>query len=185
MYLSIINKSICNDYHKIICDNKAMKNYSDRLKYALMRNGMTQSELARLVGVKPQAIQYLCEKGKRSVHSVKISEILKITPSWLTDGTGDIETTDSEVIRYPEIPKEEASPLSKAQSKITEALKVLFSTEMEPMDMVMLQQMIGMMAEKYKDQTPEKNQQNENKPLTSPAQNAGGGAEISDSRSQS
>ncbi|MGZ8164103.1 MAG: XRE family transcriptional regulator [Methylobacter sp.] len=52
---------------------------------------MSQSELARAVGVKPQAIQYLCEQGKRSVHSVRIAEVLKINAKWLTTGIGDID----------------------------------------------------------------------------------------------
>lgn len=68
-----------------------MNEYSDRLKYALDRRGMSQSELARKVGVKPQAIQYLCREGRQSVHSVKIAEILEISAAWLTDGIGDME----------------------------------------------------------------------------------------------
>lgn len=91
MYLYKVNKPICNDNNKIICNNEEMKEYSDRLKYALAIRELSQSDLARAVGVKPQAIQYLCEKGKRSVHSVKISEVLKINARWLTDGIGDME----------------------------------------------------------------------------------------------
>lgn len=69
-----------------------MKEYSDRLTYALEKREITQSELARKIGVKPQAIQYLCQKGKRSVHTNKICEILHINPAWLTEGIGEMNT---------------------------------------------------------------------------------------------
>lgn len=105
MYLYAVNKSNCSANNKSFCNNAqrggffvlgeemAIKEYSDRLKHALMIRGMDQSELARQVGVKPQAIQYLCRQGKRSVHSVKIAEVLKINAQWLTDGIGEMETT--------------------------------------------------------------------------------------------
>lgn len=71
-----------------------MKEYSDRLTYALNIRGVSQSELARATVVKPQAIQYLCGQGKRSVHSVKIAEVLGINAKWLTDGIGNINSNE-------------------------------------------------------------------------------------------
>jgi transcriptional regulator with XRE-family HTH domain len=94
MYLYKVNKTICSDYYKNICNNEIMKEYSDRLKYALDFREISQSDLARAVGVKSQAIQYLCDKGKRSVHSVKIAKILRINAEWLTEGIGVMAVED-------------------------------------------------------------------------------------------
>lgn len=102
MYLYKVNKTICSDYYKNICNNEIMNEYSERLKYALDFRGISQSDLARAVGVKSQAIQYLCDKGKRSVHSVKIAEILRINAKWLTEGIGVMDIEDTEVDnKYP------------------------------------------------------------------------------------
>ena len=68
-----------------------MKTYAERLKYAIEARETNQSDLARAIGVKPQSVQYLCREGKRSVHSAKIAEILKINVNWLTEGNGNME----------------------------------------------------------------------------------------------
>ncbi len=67
-----------------------MKSYSERLKFALEIRGLNQSDLARKIGVEPQSIQYLCKKGTRSVHNVKIASVLNISPKWLAEGLGDM-----------------------------------------------------------------------------------------------
>jgi len=72
-----------------------MNTYAKRLIHAIKLRNTSQSELARAVGVKPQSIQYLCKEGTKSTHSVKIAEILKINPQWLTDGIGLIEINTS------------------------------------------------------------------------------------------
>ena len=105
MYLYRVNNSTCSDINKIICNNVSMDTYADRLKHAMKVRNIDQSALARLVGVKQQSIQYLCQKGKRSVHSVQIADILKISAPWLTEGSGDMElSTDSIFIdRYKKL----------------------------------------------------------------------------------
>ena len=152
-----------------------MNNLKTTILSEMSKRDWKPTELARVSKVPQPTIQrYLSgtHGEPRSSTIKKIAAAFGMTELQLRAGG----CTDSEVIRYHEIPKEiEAIPLSNAQKKLNEDLNVLLTTDIEPMDMVMLQQMIGMMAEKYKDQTPEKNQQNENKPLTSPAQNAGGG----------
>jgi phage repressor protein C with HTH and peptisase S24 domain len=96
-----LNKGFCNNNEgrsiKYSGDGGAMINYAERLKYAMQIRGVDQSELARRIGVKPQAIQYLCKQGKRSVHSVRIANELKINPTWLTDGVGEMETTKASI----------------------------------------------------------------------------------------
>ena len=105
MYLYSVNKSKCSDINKIICNNYSMNTYADRLKQAMKARNIDQSALARLVGVKQQSIQYLCRQGKQSVHSVKIAGILKISASWLTDGTGDMELSTESIFidRYKKL----------------------------------------------------------------------------------
>lgn len=66
-----------------------LSTYSGRLKYAMTLSGMTnQSELAGLVGVSPQTIQHLANKGKGSTHNSKIAAILDVDPEWLAYGKG-------------------------------------------------------------------------------------------------
>ena len=61
-----------------------MDTLAERLKFARMRAGLNQSELARRVGLAPQSIQAI-ESGK--VHRTKamneIASILEVTPEWL------------------------------------------------------------------------------------------------------
>ena len=64
-----------------------MKTFADRLNFALKNAGMNQSELGKLVGLKPQAIQYLCSgKGKASTKSFEMAKALNVDPAWLTEG---------------------------------------------------------------------------------------------------
>lgn len=70
-------------------DNSSL---AERLKLAMALAGITsQSELARAVGVKPQAIQYLLEPKNNatgSKHLPVIAEILGVSPIWLATGGG-------------------------------------------------------------------------------------------------
>lgn len=68
-----------------------MDTYAKRLSYAIKYRGRTQSEVAKAVGAKPQAIQHLCSNGDKSVLTVKIAEYLKISPFWLDLGKGEME----------------------------------------------------------------------------------------------
>lgn len=74
-----------------------MKKFFERLNYAMSLRDMNQTDLAKAIGVKPQAIQYLCTRGKRSVHSVKIAKVLRINPLWLTEGIGEIEENNKHI----------------------------------------------------------------------------------------
>lgn len=69
-----------------------MKNYAERLVYAIKLRQTNQTKLAEAIGVKPQAIQYLCKKGTKSTYTNKICNALKIDPNWLSEGLGDINT---------------------------------------------------------------------------------------------
>jgi len=68
---------------------KILTTYSDRLNYAIEAAGTDQSKLARKVGVKPQAIQYLCSGGsKRSKYTQEIADALNIKAKWLGSNEG-------------------------------------------------------------------------------------------------
>lgn len=64
-----------------------MERFGDRVAEAREAMGIGQSELARRVGVSPQAIQAIeANKAAGSVHIVKIARELGVTPEWLDDG---------------------------------------------------------------------------------------------------
>lgn len=63
-----------------------------RIKALLTEQGMTQSALARLVGVKQQTISYICAPDSPSSvsrYSTKIAEVLGVNPNWLQTGEGN------------------------------------------------------------------------------------------------
>src|SRR5262249_26689673 len=64
--------------------------FSARLRQARERASLTQSELARRIGVKPQSIQAL-ESGaaKSTSHVVAIARVLGVSPDWLDRGEGE------------------------------------------------------------------------------------------------
>lgn len=69
-----------------------LKTLSDRLNHVLSSLQMSQTDLARKIGVKQQVIQYLCSKNvKTSKFSFDISEALGISPLWLQEGIGDMQ----------------------------------------------------------------------------------------------
>lgn len=72
--------------------SQATEQLSDRIRLAMELAGMSsQSELARAVGVKPQAIQYLLDpknSASGSKHLVRIAEALRVNAVWLATGQG-------------------------------------------------------------------------------------------------
>lgn len=63
-----------------------------RIRQVLLDKGLTQAELARLIGVKQQTISYICAQDSPATSSRymgKIAEVLGVNPSWLQYGEGD------------------------------------------------------------------------------------------------
>lgn len=63
-----------------------------RIRQVLAQKGMTQAQLARLVGVKQQTISYICaadSQASTSRYAAKIAEVLGVNPTWLQTGIGD------------------------------------------------------------------------------------------------
>ncbi|HUW97426.1 MAG TPA: helix-turn-helix domain-containing protein [Acidiferrobacter sp.] len=69
-----------------------MDTLAKRLRYARERLGFSQSELARRVKVRPQAIQFI-EAGhvRRPRSLVEIARALAVNPEWLLLGEGAVE----------------------------------------------------------------------------------------------
>lgn len=68
-----------------------LSNLSERLLHALRVLGVTQTELARRINVKQQAIQYLCSsKAKKSGFTYEIADALNISSIWLGSGVGSM-----------------------------------------------------------------------------------------------
>ncbi|MBO4120258.1 helix-turn-helix transcriptional regulator [Cupriavidus gilardii] len=70
-----------------------MDTFTDRLRWAMaqMDPPISQRRLALRIGVRPQAIQYLCNpsnnaKGSRHTHA--IAHALGVDATWLAKGTG-------------------------------------------------------------------------------------------------
>ncbi len=77
--------------HKSLPNSKNDSTLSDRLKLAIEKAGISQAELARQIGVKQQAIQYLCSsKTKKSRFTFQIAEALNISATWLASGVGQM-----------------------------------------------------------------------------------------------
>jgi len=69
------------------------ENLSERLKFSLKILGLSQTELANKINVKPQIIQYLCQgSAEKSKFTFDIAEALNIDVSWLATGKGKIPT---------------------------------------------------------------------------------------------
>ena len=69
-----------------------MNTVSERLKYALIVRDVSQSELARRIGVTRGAISNLLNnvsQGLSAENALKIAEALELDPYWLIFGRGD------------------------------------------------------------------------------------------------
>lgn len=69
-----------------------MDTLAKRLRYARERGGLTQSELARRVGLRPQAVQFI-EAGhvRRPRSLVELAQVLGVNAQWLLFGRGPVE----------------------------------------------------------------------------------------------
>lgn len=76
-----------------------LSTYTGRLRYAMEKSKQSnQSLLARKVGVKPQAIQYLLDPRNNAVgskHTPALADALSISARWLSTGEGAMDETPS------------------------------------------------------------------------------------------
>lgn len=80
-----------------------MKTLAQRLKYSRERANLSQSELARRVGIKPQAIQFI-ESGKvyKPRNILEIAQQVGVDAVWLSTGEGDMNA-HANISRGPKI----------------------------------------------------------------------------------
>jgi SOS-response transcriptional repressor LexA len=82
---------------------KNLNTLSERLVHALNLLGVTKAELSRRIGVKPQAIHYLCtSNSKKSSFTYEIADALKINSLWLGSGDGSMlleENQEEELVK--------------------------------------------------------------------------------------
>ena len=68
---------------------EALDTFGKRLKHAMKVRGVSQAELAAVIGLKQQAIFLLCkEKSKGTKHSFSVARYLQVDPEWLILGSG-------------------------------------------------------------------------------------------------
>ena len=81
--------------NKPVANETTLPTLSARLLHALNVLGITQAELSRKIGVKPQAIHYLCtSNSKKSSFTYEIADALKISSLWLGAGEGVMHLGD-------------------------------------------------------------------------------------------
>lgn len=98
--------------------DKHLATLSERLSYALKYTKVSQSELARRIGIKQQAIQYLCaSNATKSKFTYEIADALDIRSDWLAQGKGSmLEQSDptrelaEKQVRIPVLTKEALLP---------------------------------------------------------------------------
>ena len=84
---SIFGKTGTNP--SVILNGVNRETLGDRLSRVLKERGLSQSEIARMAGVTPQAIQYICaEKAERSAYVAEIAHALNLSTWWLATGQG-------------------------------------------------------------------------------------------------
>jgi transcriptional regulator with XRE-family HTH domain len=71
--------------------DKNLQTMGDRIKYAMMKRGMSQTELGDAIGKKPQTIQRIIVHGGKSTLTVKIAKALQVRAEWLEDGIGPMD----------------------------------------------------------------------------------------------
>lgn len=78
---------------------------SARLKLAMRLLGVNQSELARRINIKPQIIQYLCNKNvKASRFTFEIAEALGVDYTWLSTGDGSMYPIEQNTVENVKVP---------------------------------------------------------------------------------
>ncbi len=78
-----------------------MKTVAERVAHARQLRGLSQSELARRIKLRPQTIQSI-EAGvtKKSKYLPEIAKVTQVNLEWLADGIGAIQGDDSDMIQF-------------------------------------------------------------------------------------
>jgi SOS-response transcriptional repressor LexA len=102
-----------------------MADLGARIRKVLSEKNLTQSQLARLVGVKQQTVSYICSPDSpatTSRYATKIAQVLGVNPAWLQSGEGDqfdpmvrieLEGVLLSVVRVPLLAPSDVAPFLK------------------------------------------------------------------------
>lgn len=100
-----------------------MKTFAQRLRYAREAADISQSELARRVGIKPQSVQAIEAGGVRgSKYIARFAKELDVSSSWLADGQGAIKLPKSEDLMTMPVPDFGPHPAPTIEAILAEKL---------------------------------------------------------------
>ncbi|MBU2774298.1 helix-turn-helix transcriptional regulator [Acidithiobacillus ferrooxidans] len=68
-----------------------MNTFSERVKYARERLGLSQEALAQLLGISQPGVYRMERSSKSSRNLLALASILGVRPEWLQNGTGEME----------------------------------------------------------------------------------------------
>lgn len=100
-----VNRSLYLTSYKHTYKFTGMK-YGERLKLAFERSGLTQIELAEMVGMKQPSLSYLMDpknSAKGSEYTVKLARALGVSVEWLDDEIGEMIPVRTEEEMDPRI----------------------------------------------------------------------------------
>lgn len=88
---------------------KTLRTLSDRLHFAMEKEGVSQAALARAVDIKPAALQYLLSSNAQaSRFTFELARALNVRPEWLATGSGPVAIEEdplySAITKYKSIP---------------------------------------------------------------------------------
>lgn len=75
-----------------------MQRLGARIRQVLLERGISQAELARMIGAKQQTISYICgndHQATTSRYTIKIAEALNVSARWLATGEGSPNETST------------------------------------------------------------------------------------------
>lgn len=116
------------------------KTYAGRLIWAMQHAGKTnQSELARVIGIKPQSIQYLCRRdagAQGSKHTAALADALGVSSRWLARNEGLPERFEPAGMTAAELaPAGYGMSLPEARVGVSGAFRVNGAGDIEAIDL--------------------------------------------------
>jgi SOS-response transcriptional repressor LexA len=79
---------------------KTLRTLSERLHFAMEKEGISQAALARAVDIKPAALQYLLSSNAQaSRFTFELAHALNVRPEWLATGNGPVAIEEDPLYR--------------------------------------------------------------------------------------
>ena len=102
MEICYINSSLIlgNMVSTTTMEIKTLRTLSDRLHFAMEKEGISQAALARAVDIKPAALQYLLSSNAQaSRFTFELAHALNVRPEWLATGNGPVAIEEDPLYR--------------------------------------------------------------------------------------